>query len=463
MDPRRQRRRRLAALLSSLVAELLSLLILLFPTSNPLPVTDCATNGDPLSDQHDVVFALLLHLLSASEIAATLSLPPFTRKRRRGHFSEPGVQSDVQDPESRISRVVGIDSVKRRNPDSFKQFFNMKSSTFEWLCGLLEPLLECRDPVHSPLNLAAETRLGIGLFRLASGADFRDISDRFRVSVSVSKFCVKQLCRVLCTNFRFWVGFPSPNELASVSTQFDALTGIPNCCGAVKCVRFRIRRNHEAVPPKDNILHENAENTIAAQIVVDSSSRILSIIAGFHGQKTDSQILKSSTLYRDIENGAILKSQKVHIHGVAVPQFLAGEGAYPLLPWLILPFNCCSPGSNEEIFNNAHRIMLLPAHEAIASLRKWGVLNKSTESDDKVAVAYIGACSILHNMLLTREEDLSASFDEVDKHSSGLCRDLQFLEGKNGGDEIFTQRSELASAIRAALAMKVSEQKLRLQ
>ncbi|VFQ72103.1 unnamed protein product [Cuscuta campestris] len=447
MDPQRQRRRRLAALLSSSIADLLSLLLILFPpTSNPLPLNDCAGNGAPTSDPRDVIFPdLLLHLLFTSEISATLSLLSFLRKRRR---VEP---ADVGDPESTIARLLRGDSVKRRNPDSFKQFFNMNSSTFEWLCGLLEPLLECRDPVDSPLNLSAGTRLGIGLFRLASGADFREISDQFRVPISVSQFCVKQLCRVLCTNFRFWVGFPSPNELGSVSSQFYSLTGIPNCCGAIQCARFKIRRNREK--------KGGGEETIAAQIIVDSSSRILSIIAGFHGQKTDPQILKSSTLYKDIEKGALLNSQPVCINGVDIPQFFAGEGAYPLLPWLMIPFTCSSsPGSNEEKFNSAHRIVLLSALKAIASLRKWGVLNRSIEVEDKVAVAYIGASSILHNMLLMRG-DFSAFFDELDECSWIHCQSSQPpLEENNGVEEIFTKRMAFASTIRDALAKKVSEQ-----
>ncbi|OMO99725.1 hypothetical protein COLO4_13122 [Corchorus olitorius] len=40
-----------------------------------------------------------------------------------------------------------------RNLESFKSCFEMKSSTLEWLAKLLEPLLECRNPVGTPLNL----------------------------------------------------------------------------------------------------------------------------------------------------------------------------------------------------------------------------------------------------------------------------------------------------------------------
>ncbi|KAL2481610.1 protein ALP1-like [Abeliophyllum distichum] len=106
-----------------------------------------------------------------------------------------------------MGRFGHDDSSIFRNPDSFKQFFKINTSTFEWLCGLLETLLDCCDPIGSHFNLPTKTNLGIGLFWLANSSDFPEISHRFQVSEAISKFNVKQLCHVLCTNFHFWVGF----------------------------------------------------------------------------------------------------------------------------------------------------------------------------------------------------------------------------------------------------------------
>ncbi|PSS26112.1 Nuclease [Actinidia chinensis var. chinensis] len=395
--------RDLAALLSPLISELL-LTLLLFPSPNPLSLTNSNSNGN--------LFPLIHHFLSISEIAASLSLLSRSRKRKRP-------ADDENDQPSQLVRLVRLDSVIPRDPDSFKLCFRMSSSTFEWLAGLLEPLLECRDPVDSPLGLTAETRLGIGLFRLATGADFPEIARRFRVTDRVTEFCVKQLCRVLCTNFRFWVGFPTPTELDSLSSQFDSLSGLPNCCGVIACTRFEIA--------KTNSPHEQS---IATQIVVDSSSRILSIIAGFSGENSDFRILKSSTLYKDIENGKLLDSDPTDINGVSIPQYLIGYGNYPLLPWLIVPFVGPETGEDEERFNSVHRSMRASVVRTIASLKNWGVLNKPIEAEFKTAVAYIGACSILHNVLLMRE-DHSALCDES-VEDFGL--DQSFMETSLEGD-----------------------------
>ncbi|KAL2254633.1 protein ALP1-like [Sesamum indicum] len=431
--------RALAPLLSSLISQLLVLIFLLFPAPNPLTITNSAPFSTPRRDFQESLFPLLHHFLSTSGVAATLCFLSFSRKRKRARFQGLDDPDNEEDPGSRLGR---LGSVVSRNPESFKQFFRMKTSTFEWLCGLLEPLLECRDPVDSPLNLPAEARLGIGLYRLATGADYPEISGRFGVSEADAKFCVKHLCRVLCTNYRFWVGFPSPTELDSVSARFETLIGLPNCCGIISCTRFNIERaNGSGSITQNDADHES----IAAQIVVDSSSRILSVVAGFRGNKSNIQILKSSTLYQDIRKGILLNSSRpVKVNEVAVPQYLVGSGEYDLLPWLLVPFLDPKAGSVEESFNNVHRLMLVSSLKTMASLRNWGVLDRPMKMDYKSAVACIGACSILHNMLIMREDD------------SAFCYELddQVVDNQNiaslGGNYV----EENALVIRKALATR---------
>uniref|UniRef100_A0A803NLV4 DDE Tnp4 domain-containing protein n=1 Tax=Cannabis sativa TaxID=3483 RepID=A0A803NLV4_CANSA len=434
MDSTR-RKQQLPALLSSLISQLLLLLLLLFSSSTPLSLDSSNSNH---------TFSSLIHrFLSSQEIAAVFSQFAVSRKRKRTHFLD--LNSDPGDEISPGS--VGHSPL--RSPDSFRNSFKMTSETFEWLAGSLEPLLDCRDPVGSPLNLSAELRLAIGLFRLATGSDYQTISTQFGVSEWVARFCAKQLCRVLCTDFRFWVNFLNPNELESVSSALNEKTGFPNCCGVIDCARFKIVRGNGIKEQNDN----SSEETIAAQILVDSSSRILSIVAGFRGNKSDSKVLKLSTLHKDIEEGNLLNSPPVYLNGVAIEQFLIGDKGYPLLPWLMVPFEDAIPGSSEEHFNKSHHRIRVSALQTIASLKNWGVLSQPIEEEAKTAVAYIGACSILHNALLMRE-DYSALVGDFEGHS--------FIDqscSHSHGDTSFVDTSiELkASVIRRALATRAKE------
>lgn len=205
--------------------------------------------------------------------------------------------------------------------------------------------------------------------------------------------------------------FPGPDELGPVSRGFESVSDLPNCCGAVGCARFGLSRCG------------GLEENIAAQLVVDSSNRILSIIAGFRGDKTDSRVLKLSSLYEDVEAQKLLSTSAISVSGVTVNQYLVGGEGYPLLPWLMVPFANPEPRSIEESFNSVHKSMLFPVFRAISSLKNWGVLSRPIEEDFKTAVAYIGTCSILHNALLMREDSsaLSDRLVEYRSHGQEFC------------------------------------------
>ncbi|KAI3441395.1 uncharacterized protein J3R85_002686 [Psidium guajava] len=444
--------RKLAALLSSLVAEIMLLLLLLFPSSSPLSLTSNPSSFSSHGfDSFANLFPLIAHFLSHHEMAASLSPRSLSRKRKRTRFAEPdsgpACEDETDDSDSELMgrlsdrRRVGLGPA--RSPDSFVSSFKMTSSTFEWLAGLLEPLLDCRDPVGSPLNLSPELRLGVGLFQLATGSDHSDVARQFGVSESASRFCTKQLCRVLCTNFRFWAGFPSPDELEFVSRGFESLAGLPNCCGVIDCARFEILTD---CGPND---------TVAAQIVVDSTSRILSVIAGFRGDKGRSRVLRLSSLFKDIEEERLLNSPPVDVKGVNANPYLVGDVGYPLLPWLIVPFANATTGSCEACFNVAHSLMLMPALKTIASLRNWGVLSRPIKEDSRTAVAYVGACSILHNALLMRE-DYSALCTELGDSSS---HDHQTHRRVDAGWEVSSGGGLVLRDALAALAKDFHDQR----
>lgn len=134
-------------------------------------------------------------------------------------------------------------------------------------------------------------------------------------------------------------------------------------------------------------------------------------------------------MYKDIESGSLLDSPPIYINSVSVPQYLVGDRNYPLLPWLITSFPDPVSGRNEENFNAALSLMRLPVIRTIASLKNWGVLNKPIEAEFKTAVAYIGACSILHNVLLMREDYSSLCDEFVDyKVDDQVYRDANIEE-----------------------------------
>nr|XP_010927435.1 protein ALP1-like [Elaeis guineensis]XP_029121691.1 protein ALP1-like [Elaeis guineensis] len=422
--------RLVAALVSSLVTQALLLLLLLSfsfssSSSSSIPSSSSSLLPNLLSPSSSSPPPPLLALLFP-HLAAFFPFLPRNRKRKRERDQEQAEieADDKRGGEEEEEEAAPCSSSSRSSsivasPDHFRLSFRMSAATFEWLSGLLDPLLDCRDPAGSPLRLPGPARLALALARIASGAPYRDLAARFAVPETAARFCARHLCRVLCTNFRFWLAFPAPPDLRPVAAAFRSL-GLPDCCGALACARF--------------------DGSVAAQIVADASSRILSIAAGFRGDRSDSSILRCSSLYKNAERGRLLGPD----------QYLVGDGEYPLLPWLMVPFADPVRGSCEEDFNAVHRSMSRPALRAVASLRNWGVLGRLGEEEDaKAAAACIGTCAILHNVLLMREDysalaDATRQCPATPEHAGG---------GEDAGLEDFTAERN-AFVVRSTLAVR---------
>lgn len=235
-----------------------------------------------------------------------------------------------------------------------------------------------------------------------------------------------------------------------MSKAFENLSGLPNCCGAIECSRFEVINTTTST-----ITTSSHHQCVAAQIVVDSSCRILSIAAGFHGYKSNAQILKSSTLFEDIEEGVLLNSHSNNGVSLNLNQYLVGDKGYPLLPWLMVPFmdDDVLPGSVEESFNKAHGVMRLSALRTAASLKNWGILKRPIREEVKMAVAYIGACSILHNSLLMRE-DFSALATVFEDYQ---LQQQRYREScRVGDDDLITGKALVIRSTLATMAKKNS-------
>lgn len=298
------------------------------------------------------------------------------------------------------------------SPDHYPLAFRVSAPTFHYLAGLLDPLLS--HPFLPPATL-----LALALARLASGLPYPALADRFRVPPSAPRAASRRLRRVLLANFRFWLAFPTSPP-----------TSTPSCRGALACARFA-----------------GPSGPLAAQLVAGASSRILSLAAGFRGDRTDLEVLKLSSLYHEVEQGKLLDPA----------QYLVGDGTgYPLLPWLMVPFQGpIIPGSPEAEFNAAHKAMCRPARRAVRSLMGWGAVARLHEEESpRAAVTCIGTCAMLHNVLLAREDYSALAPEEEEGDEADICSGA--MQSRRDGATV-EEVDERAVAMRSALAATVSD------
>ncbi|XP_066596944.1 uncharacterized protein [Prorops nasuta] len=152
---------------------------------------------------------------------------------------------------------------------------------------------------------------------------FRDVSDRFNISISsLHKIIIRVTDFLLSISPRL-IHFPNQEEKQIIKEYFLNKKGFPNVIGAIDGSHIRIDR-----PADDPNAYMNRKQYFSLHIqgVVNHDTKFLDVFVGFPGSVHDSRVLKESTLFGSLEE--ICGDNDI----------ILGDSAYPCLKNLIVPY-----------------------------------------------------------------------------------------------------------------------------
>ena len=79
--------------------------------------------------------------------------------------------------------------------------------------------------------------------------------------------------------------------------------------------------------------------SVLIQAIVDYKHYFLDIYTGWPGSVHDAHVLAHSTFYKKANAGQLLSHTTKTICGTSAPVFIIGDSVYPMLPWLMKPYN----------------------------------------------------------------------------------------------------------------------------
>jgi len=134
------------------------------------------------------------------------------------------------------------------------------------------------------------------------------------------------------------------------------------------------------------------------QVICDTKKRVLFRSMKCRGAEHDSTAFKRSSFYRMLDNSWKYLKQK--------GDYLIGDSAYSIRPFLITPFNDAMHGTAEDNFNYFHSSSRMSIKCTFGGIdMRWGILWRPLAFSMKHNTQVIDACLRLHNLIVDFREE----------------------------------------------------------
>ncbi|XP_064165459.1 uncharacterized protein LOC135240108 [Anguilla rostrata] len=279
----------------------------------------------------------------------------------------------------------------------WQRSFRVSRDTFRYLCAKVKPAIERKDTVLR-LCVPLEKRVGIALWKLATGSDYRTVGHLFGVGVTTVCRCLHEFCQAV-NRIVLPEVLPElkPEELEDMAALFEREWGVPQCVGVVDSSHVPI------IAPKE--LHRDYCNSrdlhsVVLQAAVDARGLFWNVCAGFPGGASDADVLRRSSLWTLARRSALFSSRTRSICGEDVGYYVIADSAYPLQSWLMRPFEDTGALSDrQKRFNSRIGRAGSVAENAFGRLKgRWRCLTKRNDCNVDVIRAMVVTCCVLHNL-----------------------------------------------------------------
>ncbi|CAN6181408.1 unnamed protein product [Urochloa humidicola] len=313
--------------------------------------------------------------------------------------------------------------------EAFRHFFRTSRKTFDYICSIVREDLISRPPsglinIEGRL-LSVEKQVAIAMRRLASGDSQVSVGAAFGVGQSTVSQVTWRFIESMEERARYHLAWPSQERIEEIKATLEAVYGLPNCCGAVDATH--IIMTLPAVESSEDWCDPAKNYSMFLQGIVDDEMRFIDIVTGWPGSMTFSRLMKCSGFFKLCEAGNRLNGPvKVSAENNAeIREYIAGDSCYPLLPWLMTPYEGKNLSAPMLKFNARQKAARLLGTNALTRLKgSWRILHKVMWRPDKNKLpSIILVCCLLHNILIDCKDELLPSVQLPDHHDTGYSEE----------------------------------------
>nr|AFK33550.1 unknown [Lotus japonicus] len=305
----------------------------------------------------------------------------------------------------------------------FESVLKISRKTFNYICSLVEKDMLARSCVDLNGNhLSLNDQVAVALRRLSSGESLSTIGDSFLMNQSAVSQVTWLFVEAMEERGLHHLSWPSTETaMEEIKFKFENIRGLSNCCGAVDSTH--ILMTLPSGDTENSVWLDRKKNcSMILQAIVDPDLRFRDVVGGWPGSLSDEYVLRHSEFFKLAEEGKRLNgAEKMLPEGTALREYIIGDTGFPLLPWLLTPYECKDLSDVEVEFNKRVVATHMVAKRALARLKQmWKIIQGVMWKPDKHKLPRIVlVCCILHNIVIDMEDGVMDEVPLCPQHDSG--------------------------------------------
>ncbi|XP_022849084.1 protein ALP1-like [Olea europaea var. sylvestris] len=328
-----------------------------------------------------------------------------------------------------LSKKIAGEPSQLKGLDKFESTFKMSRNTFDYICSLVKDhmMVKTHFSFSNGKPLSLHDQVALALRRLSSGNSLISVGESFGVHHSTVSQVTWRFIEAIEENGLHHLRWPSTErEITEIQNKFEKIRGLPNCCGVIDTTHIKMMLT-SSDQGAEMWLDRKENHSMILQVIVDSDLRFRDIVTGWPGKMNEYSVLQSSSFFKLCQEGERLNGKKITLSELTeVGEYIIGDTGFPLLPWLLTPYQGKELSESKVEFNKRLSTTHTVAKRALARLKEgWKMIQGDMWRPDKHKLPrFIFVCCILHNIVIDMEDEVSDEVPSSHHHDPGYRNEV---------------------------------------